>query len=66
MKRDLQKYVEDYKRKFYGNEYNGGAFYVSDFYQITDMGTDLFDLIDNALMAGFMVGYKKAKREKRG
>ena len=65
--RDLEKYVLEYNRKFTkrksGTE---GAFYQFDLYQIADMsGSNKWDLILNALKAGFMIGYKSAQRKER-
>ena len=74
--RDLGKYVADYKSQFmHKDNHNKGALYQSDYTQIYQMSNDpdktiggrLYNAIDNALMAGFMIGYKCAKREaKRG
>lgn len=71
MKRDLQKALQEYQKKFGGND-KRGAFYYSDIEQIRTMSTppgsivpDLFKVIGNALRAGFMIGYRTAKREKR-
>ena len=71
MKRDLQKAITDYKKTFGGND-RRGAFYMSDIEQIIavskpagSMRSDLYQLAGNALRAGFMIGYRTAKREKR-
>lgn len=69
MKRDLQKAVQDYQKRYYNSRSNEGAFYASDFYQIKEIsggGYDartLYNAIGNALEAGFMIGYRKAQRD---
>lgn len=76
MKRDLQKAVQDYRTKYYGadNKHGKGVFYVSDLQQIKEMALarsgdsypeTLYDAIVYGLEAGFMVGFRAAKREKR-
>lgn len=61
MNRDISKAIADYKKQFINNK--SGHFYASDFYKIRDIsdGT-IYDNISNALMAGFMIGYRTAKR----
>ena len=66
MKRDLRKSIEAYKKKFYPMQHNSGAFYYNDLKRIYELSNgDLWDAIVNALMAGFMIGYRYAKREQR-
>ena len=67
MFRDMQKAIEDYKKTFcHNNNGTKGAFYASDIQQIyNSIGNDAYSLIANALEAGFMIGYRCAKREKR-
>ena len=71
MKRDLEKSIEAYKKRFYNATGNAGAFFASDVEQIKDLATtedgevSLFDAIGNALEAGFMIGYRYAKNEAR-
>lgn len=66
MKRDLNKAIEDYKRKFWKRGNRKGILFVSDFLQIDEMSNgSKACMIDNALMAGFMIGYRFAKRESR-
>lgn len=70
MKNRTQKAIEDYKGKCWkGTE---AAFYPSDVESIIESsggGMDPLTLtvnaVNNALMAGFMIGYRKAKREQR-
>ena len=65
MKRDLQKCITNYKK------HRKEAFYWSDITQIVDMSTGrdtndyIFDLVCNALMVGFEIGYRKAEKEAR-
>ena len=69
MQRNLKKAVEDYNAKFGSMKNNKGAFFVNDYFQIREMSLEnsekdiLLTAIDNALKAGFMIGYKCAKRE---
>ena len=70
--RNIKKAIEDYKKQFWRkeNSHNRGAFYYSDYRQIADLSTkgeilDISAAIDNALMAGFMIGYRTARRESR-
>lgn len=69
MKRDLRKTLESYKRRYEGKAGKEGAFYVSDLDQIRAFsvyGEDReYDLIDNSLKIGFMIGYRKAQRDGR-
>lgn len=65
--RDIKKSIQDYKEQFFVRS-GKGQFYLSDFEQVDELsdGTT-FDLIANGMMAGFMIGYRYAKREmKRG
>lgn len=71
MKRNLQKAITDYKKTFGGNDQRG-SIYTSDLEQIIAISTpagstlpDPYKLASNALRAGFMIGYRTAKREKR-
>lgn len=65
MKRSIEKAIADYKKKYFNTLDNAGAFYVSDYYQIMELSQNKVDCIDNALMAGYMIGYRTAKREAR-
>lgn len=60
----------EYNRKFTNNKYGKGAFYASDFYEIKELAeksggyyNTLYTAIDLAITAGFMIGYRSAKRE---
>lgn len=69
MKRDINKAIQEYKKNYEGRSDGTGAFYMDDLRQIqaTAEGMSGFDrdyeLITNALMAGFMIGYRKAKAD---
>ena len=71
MKRNLKKYITEYDKKYLNSKRNKGAFFVSDYYQIFSLskdaagGLDLWELIDNALKAGYMIGYRTAQRDER-
>lgn len=68
--RNIFKAIEDYKKKFSGNSTNG-ALYMTDILQIRDTAEGMaggdrdFELISNALQAGFMIGYRKGKADAR-
>ena len=63
------KAVKEYEKKFESVSGRNGAFYGSDMQTIRESVRDLcgsdreFELIYNALRAGFMVGYRKGKRD---
>lgn len=69
MKRDINKAIQEYKKNYEGRSDGTGAFYMDDLRQVqaTAEGMSGFDrdyeLITNALMAGFMIGYRKAKAD---
>ena len=64
--RDIGKAISEYKKKFYGKKSTKGKFYSSDFYQINEISKgEKWECIYNASMAGFMIGYKLAKREEK-
>lgn len=68
MKRNIRKAIEGYwKRK-------DGDFFRSDFEQLLEITEEsysrkssgfIYKLIDNSLMAGFEIGYRKALRDTR-
>ena len=68
MKRNLKKLINEYCRKYEKN-YQNDIFFVSDYWQIINISKDqkientLFNAVYNSLAAGFMIGYKTAKRE---
>lgn len=57
MGRNVEKYIREYDRK----EHAG--FFASEYVQIYKLGNGVWDLIDNSVRFGFMVGYKKALRD---
>ena len=69
MPRDLQKTINEYKRKYYERKDSKGAFYAGDINQIMELSEaettkeTLYKAIENALYAGYMIGYRTAKRE---
>lgn len=64
--RDVNKAIQDYKKKFMYGDSNKGKFYVTDYYQVNEISKgDKYNCIDNALMLGFMVGYRLGKTESR-
>lgn len=62
MSRDIKKAIQDYNKKFLNSD--KGQFHCSDFMQIKEMSNnDIWDLIANGMSAGFIIGYRFAKRE---
>ena len=62
----IVKASNDYKTYRKRNDhYNIGAFFASDYQEIKENSKSLYDVMDLALMAGFMIGYRRAKREER-
>ena len=68
--RSMEKAINDYQAKFNGNT-GDGALYMTDILQIRDTVEGLtggdrdFELISNALQAGFMIGYRKGVKDSR-
>lgn len=69
MARDLRKHIELYDKKYLDlkkNRSGAGCFFVTDYKQIEEMsGGKIGQIIDNALKAGFIIGYNRAKAEKK-
>ena len=74
MKRDLSRLTAEYEKKYYNAPTNSkrGQFWLSDYMQIMEMskdcqggGVDLYDLVSNALKAGFMIGYNTRRADER-
>ncbi len=68
MKRDMRKAIADYKKRYGGKTNAEGAFFCDDIAQIAEIsgGVDkTYNLIENSLLAGFMIGYRKAQRDYR-
>lgn len=66
MHRDMKKLIDRYERSF-GNGTNTKERYyftVSEYRQVHDLGSqDPFSLIDRALCAGFVAGYRAAQMD---
>lgn len=67
--RSVYKSIAEYERK-YGDKYEVGYFTVYDYVQIREKNKDipsyderLWHCIEDALTFGYMVGYRRAKRE---
>lgn len=77
MKRSIEKAVTDYRKKYYKNENREGLFYASDICQVKELAEKeaqpygghimgvLYNAIGIALEAGYMIGYRTAKRHAR-
>ena len=73
MKNRVTKAQQDYQKRFYNRTDNKGAFYYEDICEIKEAAEKygggrhdtLSEAILAALEAGFMVGYRCAKREAR-
>ena len=70
MKNRISKAAEDYKKLYYGRKNNEGAFYYSDIQEVKEIAekkegynATLYEIIETALEAGFMIGYRKAQRD---
>lgn len=66
---NIMKLQAEYRAKFYEqngkNLTRGGLFYMDDFAQLITNTSNEVDLVYMALEAGFMAGYKYAKKEAR-
>lgn len=77
MRRNLEKSIQEYQRKFAwpANRTGAGCFYVEDVQQIIDAARDksgkcslyelLYTAVIDALKAGFMVGLRYEQRRAR-
>ena len=65
MRRSMAKAIEEYQDKHCPGDSTKCAFYASDVQQIIKMSNGVYDVIANALMAGFTVGYRCAKSDER-
>ena len=62
----IVKASNDYKTYLKRNDHhNIGAFFTSDYQEIKENSKSLDDVMDLALTAGFMIGYRRAKREEK-
>lgn len=74
MKRNIQKTIDEYDQLIRKKGGTFGAFYIADYQQLKEIITekdcnDLWDVIDDSLKAGFMIGYKaglRAAKQSRG
>ena len=62
MERNVARYLAEYER-ICAETPNKGSFYYSDLKQLYELGTGLWDIMNNSLSFGFMVGYRCAKNE---
>lgn len=68
--RDIRKYIAEYEAMREGKR---GCLYASDIQQIYDIAEEegkdikeaMFTSICNAMMAGYMIGYKRCKANRR-
>ena len=62
MSRSIQNCINEYDRY---TEKHLDPFFLSDLVQLREMsdGLGLYDVIHNALEVGFIVGYRRAKRD---
>lgn len=77
MKRSIAKAVEDYRKKHYKDGNKEGLFYASDILQVKELaekkaqpyGGHIMEVLYNAigigLEAGYIIGYRTAKRHAR-
>ena len=69
MKDRIARALQDYKKDFGNSENNKGAFYTCDVKEtleisgIKTVSDELINAIWNAMQAGFVIGYRCAKRE---
>ena len=61
MKRDIKRLISEYDRKNYD------VFFIDDIRQVKDIAdnADYYDIIHKALKAGFVIGTRYAKRNKK-
>lgn len=65
----IPRAVKEYRKRYYGRTDNSAAFFVTDYYEVIKAATEskeddsTLEAIMIALEAGFMIGYRKAKRD---
>lgn len=65
-RRNITKLSEEYRAKYWNKGNSGAAmFYMHDYAQLFKAADNEIDRITMALEAGYMVGYKQAKKEAR-
>ena len=63
MHRDMSKLITEYGRRFGNSSKYRYRFELSEVLQIRDSTSDKYDLIENALEAGFICGYRAAQMD---
>ena len=68
MKNRIRNAVRLYDKKYgIGSRSKEGQFLSYDFYTLMDMSDgDQYEIASNALKAGFIIGYRKGKADKKG
>lgn len=63
MVRSMQRYIDEYRKRFGGRKDNLGAIYIHDVDEIWGINKDesVFLTIFSSMEAGFMIGYKCAE-----
>lgn len=65
MRRNVEKYINEYKRLFYKDgQPRKASFIMSEYKTLSDISSDKFELVDNSIMFAFMVGYKYGMSKK--
>ena len=57
--------IKEYEEKYLHKNCNEGQFYYNDVQQIARMSANKWDLIKNALYAGYMIGIRKGRRDQK-
>lgn len=66
MSRDMQKLIDEYREKFPESQTKGPCITVHDIAELIQISRrDSYQLVDNSLLAGVMIGYKYAMYEQR-
>ena len=55
--------IENAISEYWKRKNKKGIFYLNDFEELKNLSNDKFDLINNSLIAGYIIGYRSAKRE---
>ena len=74
MNNRIRNAVAEYRRKYTGRTGEQGKFYTADFYEVLELAQEdakgssadlIISAVFDALEAGYMIGYRKAKRDSR-
>ena len=67
MARSMQRYIEEYRKRFCGRKDTLGAIYIPDIEELynLNLGKSVFNAISDSREAGCMIGYKCAEGRKR-